>query len=81
MGEGYLTPMTVHPPSWAPASLWLVRPSRNTTSVTGTAVAIEVRVHIHIQPIFTGHLEPAGPPLPAPACLEAAFEKDFYWGG
>lgn len=75
----FATPAPPSGPFWT-SSLWLVRPSRNTTSVTGTTVAVEVWVHIHIQPIFTGRLEPAGPPLPAPACLEAAFE-DFYWGG
>lgn len=51
-------------PSWI-SSLWLAKPSRNMTSVTGTVVVltaeVEVVVDILHQQILTGYLECARP--------------------
>lgn len=72
-----MTPALPSGPFWT-SSLWLVRPSRNTTSVTGTVVAVEVRVHIHIQPIFTQNVP--GPLFQRPPAWRLHLRRTFTGG-
>lgn len=72
-----MTPAPPSGPFWT-SSLWLVRPSRNTTSVTGTVVAAEVRVHTHIQPIFTQNMP--GPLFQRPPAWRLHLRRTFTGG-
>lgn len=61
MFSTFVTPALRSGPFWT-SSLRLAKPSRNTTSVTGTVILladeVEVLVRILIQQVFTGCLEP-----------------------